>query len=265
MQNLFIYHIISADTWNKCAVASFRSFPTSPGLNCAAMLFCTPPASQGIITINQQACFFITSYNGHCMFGTYWLDIGSTFPFINHTDTCVPVFNICLSRAGCNTRQDSLRQAKWDTWSAINSNCLLAAACPHVICWCHCAGCDAQKGISSFLFPLVPSLIRCLALISLRVVCTQSNPLFCLCFCWVGQFDDFIVQNIIYLVHPVTPSASSMAFKPGRLFHVSFFFFLLVVLVQPEAKGNPGCVCYWAAIGVKSSLLNYCVFLGLVF
>lgn len=41
------------------------SFPTSPGLNCAAAMFlCPPPASQGIITINQKACFFITAIMG---------------------------------------------------------------------------------------------------------------------------------------------------------------------------------------------------------
>lgn len=34
------------------------------------------------------------------------------------------------------------------------------------------------------------------------------------------------------------------------------FFFLL--LVQPQAKGNPGCVCCCAAIGVKSRILPYC-------
>lgn len=48
------------------------------------------------------------------------------------------------------------------------------------------------------------------------------------------EFEDLI----ICLVHPFTRSA----FKPGRIFlFFPLFFYLLVVLVQPEAKGNPGC------------------------
>lgn len=63
-----------------------------------------PPSLQGIITINQDACFFITSYNGYCMFGTYWLAFGSTYTFISHTAAYLAVFNICLSQAEWNTR-----------------------------------------------------------------------------------------------------------------------------------------------------------------
>ena len=98
------------------------NFPQVQGLIVPQQCFlCLPSASQGIIIINQEACFFITSHNGHCMFGTYWLGIGSTCPFINHAAARLPVFNICLSRAGRITQgcleaawngQDSLRQGE---------------------------------------------------------------------------------------------------------------------------------------------------------
>lgn len=94
-----------------------------------------PPSYQGVTTINLQACSFITSHNGHCVFGTYWLAIGSACPFINHSTTRLPLFSICLSRVWWH-------QASWDTWSAIHSNCLS-------LCDWNRAGCDAQRGISS--------------------------------------------------------------------------------------------------------------------
>ncbi len=138
------------------------------------------------------------------MFGTYWLAIGSTCPFINHTGTCLPVFNICSSRAMRNTRQCSeaaemgrtpcTRQSETHGQQSI----LIVSWQQHIPvwlklwCWRKCAGCDAQKGISSFTLcvflhscPLSTSfLMRCCALISTCLHAVKSNVLFVFLSSW---------------------------------------------------------------------------------
>lgn len=137
-----------------------------------------PPSSQGIITINHTACFFITSYNGHCMSDTYWLAIGSGSLFISHSGTCPPVFNICLSCTGSGTGQlewTRLHRAKWHTWSAINWSFL----------WL------------KLRFPFSSSRPNAMKSSGLIVFVLSST-----------QFDAFILYNIVHLVHPFTPSSS---------------------------------------------------------
>lgn len=79
----------------------FVKFPPVQGLIVQQQCF----ASSSISTINQPACFFISSCNGHCMFGTYWLAIGSTCLFINLATIGPGVRNICLSQVGWNTER----------------------------------------------------------------------------------------------------------------------------------------------------------------
>lgn len=91
LQDLFfffvvIYHVTSAHPWSKCSVILLCSFLTSPRLDC--WYFFRPPlSSQGIIKINQEACSFITGHNAHGVFGTHWLAIGSTCPFVRRPGT----------------------------------------------------------------------------------------------------------------------------------------------------------------------------------
>lgn len=132
-----------------------------------------------------------------------------------------------------------------DTWSAIKSNCFLATILPHVtesvvpmqVCrvWC-------PKGISSlysmFLAALVPSLppLWCMASTTTWLHAVKANVLFVfLCRSTVWWFH--VVEHNLFS-DPFTPSASSIAFKSDRLFHV-FIFFILHVSDQPQAKGNP--------------------------
>lgn len=91
LQDLFfffvvIYHVTSAHPWSKCSVILLCSFLTSPRPDC--WYFFRPPlSSQGIIKINQEACSFITGHNAHGVFGTHWLAIGSTCPFVRRPGT----------------------------------------------------------------------------------------------------------------------------------------------------------------------------------
>lgn len=132
-----------------------------------------PPSLQGIITINQDACFFITSYNGHCMFGTYWLAIGTTYTFSSHIAAYLALFNICLSQAEWNMRW--YLELKWAGLPASDSETLgqqsnlIVSWQQHypmwlkLLSWCECAGCGARRvfppctlGFWPPLFPLYP-------------------------------------------------------------------------------------------------------------
>lgn len=107
-------------------------FPSVQGLIVQRRCF---SVYSSIVTINQPACFFISNCNGHCMFGMYWLTIGSTCPFINLASIGPGVHNICLSQSGWSGwigLPPPHHQAKWDTWSAITSNCFLATCFPRV-------------------------------------------------------------------------------------------------------------------------------------
>lgn len=61
--------------WHCCVFSQVQDFIVLQFLSSLS-------ASWGFITINLKACFPITSHNGCCMFGIYWLAIGSTCLYI---------------------------------------------------------------------------------------------------------------------------------------------------------------------------------------
>lgn len=191
-------------------------FPPVQGLIVQQQCFA---ASCSIITINQPACFFISGCNGHCMFGTYWLAIGSTCPFINLATVDPGVRNICLSQAGWRT--------EWLNWSVLppirqsktpGQQSLLAVSWQQSppmklqswFRWC-------SKGY--FLFC---HWYFCPLLVSANY--HLHGPTFCFCFRPVQH--DLIVWDIIYCAIPFSPSALPTAFKAGWALCVFVFPFL---------------------------------------